>query len=91
MACGCRVVGSRVGWTPERIGENERRLLFAKGSSEDLADKLSSLVRNPDLRRSFGSRAAEFAKTQLSMEVNVSRASEIYSMLLQRKLKMTHA
>jgi L-malate glycosyltransferase len=91
MACGCCVVGSRVGGTPELIGENERGLLFAKGSSEDLADKLSSLIRNPDLRRSFGFRAAEFAKNQLSMEVNVSRASEIYSMLLERKLKTTNA
>lgn len=85
MACGCCVVGSRVGGTPELIGENERGLLFAKGNSEDLKEKLASLMLNPDLRRALASRAAEFAKNNLSMETNVQRASDIYSMLLDRK------
>jgi glycosyltransferase involved in cell wall biosynthesis len=85
MACGCCVIGSRVGGTPELIGENQRGLLFEKGNSEDLADKLASLMLNADMRRSYGCRAAEFAKNNLSMEVNVRRASEIYSMLLDRK------
>ena len=85
MACGCCVVGSRVGGTPELIGENERGLLFTKGSSEDLADKLAGLMLNPDARRSFASRAAEFARNSLSMESNAQRASEIYDMLLDRK------
>ncbi|MCU1295116.1 MAG: glycosyl transferase, group 1 [Bryobacterales bacterium] len=86
MACGCCVVGSRVGGTPELIGENVRGLLFSKGDSEDLADKLSSLIRDPDLRHTFAARAADFARNNLSMEVNVSRASEIYSRLLDEKV-----
>lgn len=85
MACGCCVVGSRVGGTPELIGENERGLLFTKGSSEDLGKKLATLMLDPNLRRKLAVRAAEFARTNLSMELNVRRASDIYSMLLDRK------
>ncbi len=85
MACGCCVVGSRVGGTPELIGEDERGLLFTKGSSDDLAEKLAALMQNPDLRRSFAEKAAHFARNNLSMEKNVERATEIYDMLLQRK------
>lgn len=85
MACGCCVIGSRVGGTPELIGEHQRGLLFEKGNIEDLADKLASFMLDADMRRSYGHCAAEFAKNNLSMEVNVRRASEIYTMLLDRK------
>jgi glycosyltransferase involved in cell wall biosynthesis len=85
MACGCCVVGSRVGGTPELIGENERGLLFTNGSSDDLKEKLAALMTNPDLRRRLAVSAAEFAKNNLSMERNVQRASDIYTMLLDRK------
>lgn len=84
MACGCAVVGSRVGGTPELTGENERGLLFASGNADDLAEKLSALMTNPDLRHRLSAAAAEFAKNNLSLEKNVQRASDIYNMLLDR-------
>ena len=62
MACGCGVVGSRVGGTPELIGNDERGLLFQSGDACDLAEKLATLIGNPQLRREFGTRAAEFAR-----------------------------
>lgn len=85
MACGCCVVGSRVGGTPELIADNERGLLFTSGSSEDLQEKLATLIADPDLRRRFAQNAADFAKNNLSVEKNVQRASDIYNMLLDRK------
>ena len=84
MACGCCVIGSRVGGTPELIGENERGLLFTNGSSKDLEEKLARLMLNPGLSRTLAARAAEFAKNTLSMEQNVERTSQIYTMLLDR-------
>ena len=45
MACGCSVVGSRVGGTPELIGSNdERGFLFKSGDVADLASKLTKLI-----------------------------------------------
>src|SRR5262249_54583609 len=61
MACGCCVVGSRVGGTPELIGDNERGRLFENGSVDSLAGELARLIADPGLRRELGSRAAQFA------------------------------
>jgi glycosyltransferase involved in cell wall biosynthesis len=85
MACGCGVVGSRVGGTPELIGNDERGLLFQPGDARDLATKLTTLVENESLRRAFGARAVEFAKTTLNIEIAARRMAEIYELVLHRK------
>lgn len=85
MACGCAVVGSRVGGTPELIGNDERGLLFETGDAEDLAEKLSMLVENGHLRQEFGTRAAQFAREKLTIEIAAARMAEIYERTLCRK------
>jgi glycosyltransferase involved in cell wall biosynthesis len=85
MACGCGVVGSRVGGTPELIGNDERGLLFQPGDAGDLAAKLTTLIENESLRRAFGPRAAEFARTNLNIEIAARRMADIYEMILRRK------
>ena len=84
MACGCCVVGSRVGGTPELIGENSRGLLFEKGNSQDLANQLTKLIENESLRAEFGRRAAQHAKENLSIEIAANRTADIYDRLLDR-------
>jgi len=85
MACGCGVVGSRVGGTPELIGNDERGLLFQAGDAGDLAAKLTALIENESLRRAFGARAAEFASGTLSIEIAAQRMADIYEIMLRRK------
>jgi glycosyltransferase involved in cell wall biosynthesis len=85
MACGCCAVGSRVGGTPELIGNDERGRLFRSGDAGDLAEKLASLIGNEQLRRELGARAAEFARTDLNIEIAAQRMAEIYEMMLRRK------
>lgn len=85
MACGRSVVGSRVGGTPELIGNDERGLLFRSGDAGDLATKLTTLIENESLRSVFAARAAEFAKNKLSIEIAARRMAEIYKLILQRK------
>lgn len=84
MACGCCVVGSRVGGTPELIGENSRGLLFEKGNSQDLANQLTKLIEDEGLRAEFGRRAAQHARENLSIEIAAKRTAEIYDRLLDR-------
>ena len=84
MACGCGAVGSRVGGTPELIGDDERGLLFRRGDPADLAAKLERLIRDPALRRAFGARAAEFARRRLTIEIAAGRMAAIYDKLLAR-------
>lgn len=85
MACGCVVVGSRVGGTPELIGNDERGFLFQPGDAIDLARKLAVLIGNENLRDAFGARAAEFAKKSLSIEIAARRMEAIYDLMLRRK------
>jgi glycosyltransferase involved in cell wall biosynthesis len=85
MACGCCAVGSRVGGTPELIGNDERGLLFRSGDAGDLAEKLATLVRNEQMRRELGFHAEEFAKTRLNIEIAARRMADIYELMLQRK------
>ncbi len=85
MACGCCAVGSRVGGTPELIGNDERGLLFRTGDAGDLAEKLATLIGNEQLRSQLGTRAADFARTTLNIEIAARRMEDIYESLLQRK------
>jgi glycosyltransferase involved in cell wall biosynthesis len=85
MACGCCVVGSRVGGTPELIGENERGLLFQSRNVEDLAEKLLLLARNTELRKQLGTRASEWARTELSIERAVECTSAVWDRRLAAK------
>lgn len=85
IACGCCGVGSRVGGTPEMLGENERGLLFQSGDPADLAACLETLIRNEALRHELASKGAEFAKTRLSIERACVSISEIYERWLGRK------
>jgi glycosyltransferase involved in cell wall biosynthesis len=86
MACGCAVIGSRVGGTPELTGNGEERgLLFRNGDLEGLTMQLGRLIQDHDLRRQLGWRAAQFAKESLSIQIAAERTGAIYERLLLRK------
>jgi glycosyltransferase involved in cell wall biosynthesis len=84
MACGCCVVASRVGGTPELIEDEQRGLLFTAGSAEELAQKLVRLLSDVGLRKELGRNAAQFAAKNLNIEIAVERTSDIYQKLLRR-------
>lgn len=85
MACGCCVAGSRVGGIPEMIGDNERGLLFQSGDVGDMAEKLTMLIQDKQLRDKLRTRSAEFAKTGFGIETATRRMAEIYKITLERK------
>ena len=84
MACGCAVIGSRIGGTPELIGDGERGLLFTSGDAAGLAAQILKLAGDPALRCELAKRAARFAAANLSMEIAASRMAAIYETLLRR-------
>lgn len=85
MACGCCVVASKVGGTPELIADRERGLLFASGDADDLARKLTIVIEDAGLRKRLATNAAEFAKTKLNMQIAIQRTTDIYETMLRRK------
>ena len=86
MACGCAVVGSRVGGTPELTGSNEERgLLFPSGDAGALANQLERLVTDDNLRRDLSAKAAKFARENLSIEIAAQRTGAMYERWLAKK------
>ena len=86
MACGCAVVGSRIGGTPELIGANdERGFLFECRNASDLADKLARLINDDNLRRNLAQKAASFVRQNLTIEIAAERTAAMYERLLERK------
>lgn len=85
MACGCCVIGSRVGGTPELIADGDRGLLFESGNAEELACKIAVLIEDPARRKLLAQNAAKFASHELNMERNIRCMSGIYEGMLRKK------
>jgi len=55
------VVAPRVGQIPELVREGETGLLYAPDDASALGDALTTLIDDPDRRRSMGESARKFA------------------------------
>ena len=68
-ACGIPSVGSRAGGIPEAIVEGETGVLVSPESAEELADALTFLAANPQIRQQMGQAAAARAARSFSPTV----------------------
>ena len=59
MSCGCAVIASKVGLVKRYIRDKYNGLLFNPGNETVLKIKLNSLLNNPELVTSLGSKARE--------------------------------
>ncbi|MBD3232892.1 MAG: glycosyltransferase [candidate division Zixibacteria bacterium] len=59
MAVGCAVVAPDTGQISEVISDSENGLLFPAGDHRVLAEKIETLLENPDLRKKLGENAAK--------------------------------
>ena len=79
MACGCCVIGSRVGGTPELIHEGETGLLFEPGDPDELARKLQLALDDASLRTRVAAAAVCYTHDTLSLERFVRRLEALYT------------
>ncbi len=82
MACGCAVVASRVGGTPELIKDGESGLLFTNGNADELAGALERLIEDPGLRGRLAGTGEHFLRENFSRSASARRMGEIYDALL---------
>lgn len=54
MSCGKPVIASMIGGIPEVVVEGKTGFLFEPGKAEELAAKLTTLIRNPEKRKQMG-------------------------------------
>lgn len=77
MAMGLPVIAPDLKGMKEEIGENDRGIIFRAGDSEDLADKIIQLIKNPELQDEMGKRGRKFIENNFVWERNAERIVQV--------------
>jgi len=85
MATGLPVVATAVGGTPEVVVDGETGLLVPPRDPNALAQAITCLLREPDLRRKMGRAGRERVERHFSIEETVRQTEALYTTLLQEK------
>ena len=83
MACGLPVVVTDVGAILEWITDGENGLVVPKKNPAALAEAICALLKDDNLRKTFGRRNYKIARERASWEEYVKILEEIYHMLLE--------
>ena len=82
MACGTPVVASQVGGLAFLVQDGITGYTVPTSDPQALADRLLTLIKDPELRNNMGRRAAEFAK-DFSWQNIAERISSLYLEIIQ--------
>jgi glycosyltransferase involved in cell wall biosynthesis len=82
LAAGRPVVATRVGGVPDVVRDGEDGFLVEAGATDDLAERLARLARDPALRERLGSQGRERVLPRYAVERLVDDVDELYRSLL---------
>ena len=82
LAAECPVVATRVGGVPDVVRDGEDGFLVEAGATDDLAERLGRLARDPDLRARMGRKGRERVLPRYAVERLVDDVDELYRSLL---------
>ncbi|TML83491.1 MAG: glycosyltransferase family 4 protein [Actinobacteria bacterium] len=82
LAAGRPVVATRVGGVPDVVDDGEDGFLVDPGSTEQLADRLEELARNPELREQMGERGRARVPSRYAVTRLVEDMDRLYKSLL---------
>ncbi|HEX8423958.1 MAG TPA: glycosyltransferase, partial [Pyrinomonadaceae bacterium] len=85
MAAARPVVATDVGGTREQIVEGETGYIVAPRDHRVLAERLISLLREPERARRMGERGLQVVKEKFSCAAQVERVENLYERLLAQK------
>ena len=80
LASGCAVCATRVGGVPDLVGEPPAAVLVTPDENA-IADGISRLLADPDLRRRLGERGRERAFGMYGRDALVARIDSLYASL----------
>jgi D-inositol-3-phosphate glycosyltransferase len=83
MACGTPVVASHTGGLAYLVQDGVTGFTVPGGDVAALADRLTRLIDDPDLRQKLGAQAAEYARTY-AWEKITARIMAVYSDVLEK-------
>jgi glycosyltransferase involved in cell wall biosynthesis len=84
MAAGVPAIASDVGGNPELLAEG-RGVLVKPGAEQALAEAMSNVLLNENLRATLGANARKFAAENFTIENMSKRHEELYAELLEEK------
>ncbi|HSW65814.1 MAG TPA: glycosyltransferase family 4 protein [Bacillota bacterium] len=78
MATGRPVVAAAVGGIPEMVIDGDTGLLFRTGDSDELAEKIADILRDPGLARRMGRAARSRAEKEFSVQKYIHTTIKLY-------------
>jgi len=78
-------IGSSVGGIPDVIRNDETGLLVPAKDSGAIADAVTKLSKNPDMRIAMGKAARKFVVPEFGLDTMVERIEELYEELIKEK------
>jgi L-malate glycosyltransferase len=84
MAAGCPVVATDVGGAREAIVEGATGYVVTTGDDQLMAERIVSLMRDPEKARAMGERGRQVVEEKFSCAAQLKRTEELYSGLLER-------
>jgi len=82
LAAGRPVVATRVGGVPDVVRDGEDGFLVEAGATDDLADRLERLARDPKLRERMGAAGRERVLPRYAVDRLVDDVDRLYKSLL---------
>jgi glycosyltransferase involved in cell wall biosynthesis len=82
LAAGRPVVATRVGGVPDVVEEGKDGFLVEPGATDELADRLGQLARDPELREQMGRAGRERVLPRYSVDRLVDDVDRLYRSLL---------
>ncbi len=82
LAAGRPVVATRVGGVPDVVRDGEDGFLVDAGATDELADRLARLARDPELREQMGRRGRERVLPRYAVDRLVDDVDQLYRELL---------
>jgi glycosyltransferase involved in cell wall biosynthesis len=77
------VVGTRAGGIPEILGNGDRGLIAEPKDGSDLAEKIITLLKNPEMSKNLSEKAYAFCKETLTFESHIDKTLEVYQKALE--------
>lgn len=82
QACGCCVVGSRVGGIPSLIEDGQTGFLFEPENMDDLAEKITMALADRERSKKIGEKARHFIMNNFSSDTMVEKTINLYLRLM---------
>ena len=81
MAAGKPVVATRVGGLPDLVEDGLSGFLVERRNPHELAKRVATLLREPELRAAMGARGRERQQREFDLELVVQRLEDLYEQL----------